>query len=315
MSSRGSLAKFHMRRSAFMALLCTALAGCSIEQTAVDVIGDAITGGGSVYTSDEDPQLIREALPFGLKTFEGLLEVSPQHRGLLLASARGFTAYAYLLQWNADRLEDRDLAAARTLRVRARRLFLRGRNYAFRGLEIDRPEFRLEVVARPAEALAVTGKNDVSFLYWGGAAWAGALSAAKDDLELIAELPIAGAMVGRVLELDESFDRGAAHEFFVSYEGSRPGGSADKARQHYWKALEFSNGTRASAHVALAEIVSVRRQNLQEFKQLLASANAVDPDAAPEYRLINSVAQDRARWLEARIPQLFVSIEKEETVK
>ena len=40
------------------------------------MIGDALSGGG-VYTSDEDPELIREALPFGLKTYESLLDVSP----------------------------------------------------------------------------------------------------------------------------------------------------------------------------------------------------------------------------------------------
>ena len=314
MSSREYWPTTVMRQSTTTAFICIALAGCSFKQTAVDIIGDAVTGGGSVYTSDDDPQLIKEALPFGLKTFESLLEVSPEHRGLLLASARGYTAYAFLLQWEADQLEDRKLAQARKIRVRARKLFLRGRDYAFRGLEIDRPDFRIDVVAGPAEALANTVKRDIPFLYWGGAAWAGALSAAKDDLALIAELPIAGAMVGRVLELDEGFDRGTAHEFFVSYEGSRPGGSADKARQHYQKALKFSNGTRASVHVAFAEIVSVRRQNLREFKKLLARAKAVDPDLAPQFRLVNSVAQDRARWLETRIPQLFVSADEGETV-
>lgn len=60
------------------------------------------------------------------------------------------------------------------------------------------------------------------FLYWGGAAWAGALGAGIDDLNLLAELPIAAAMVRRVLELDETYELGAAHEFFVIYEGSRP---------------------------------------------------------------------------------------------
>ena len=310
-----SRASIFLRQPAVAALICVALAGCSIKQTAVDVIGDAVTGGGDVFTSDEDPQLVKEALPFGLKTFESLLAVSPEHRGLLLASARGFTAYAFLLQWDADQLEDRELGQARKLRARARKLFLRGRDFAFRGLEIDQPEFRTAVVAQPAKALASTSKEDISFLFWGGAGWAGALSAAKDDLALIAELPIAGAMMSRVLELDESFDHGAAHEFFVSYEGSRPGGSVDKARLHYRKALEYSNGTRASVHLALAEVVSVRQQNLREFKQLLASAKAVDPDGVPQFRLVNNVAQERARWLEARIPQLFVDADEEGTAK
>ena len=48
---------------------------------AVDMIGDALAGGGGVYASDEDPELVFEALPFGPKTYESLLETSPEHRG------------------------------------------------------------------------------------------------------------------------------------------------------------------------------------------------------------------------------------------
>src|SRR5215475_1136204 len=77
-----------------------ALAGCSIRRTAVEIVGDA-----SVYESDDDPQLIQDALPFGLKTYESLLAVSPDHMGLLLATAKGFVSYAYLLKLDADRLD------------------------------------------------------------------------------------------------------------------------------------------------------------------------------------------------------------------
>jgi hypothetical protein len=74
-------------RSVYSALLFTLLllAGCSVRQVAVNWIGDALAGGGGVYASDDDPELIREALPFGLKTFESLLESAPEHRGLLQA--------------------------------------------------------------------------------------------------------------------------------------------------------------------------------------------------------------------------------------
>ena len=85
------------------------LGGCSVRQSAVNFIGDTLAGGGGVYASDDDPELIREALPFGLKTFESLLEVAPNHQGLLLAAARGFTAYAFLLQDAADRLDESNL--------------------------------------------------------------------------------------------------------------------------------------------------------------------------------------------------------------
>ena len=302
-----------MHRFMILMLLGLALAACStVKRAAVDVIGDALSGGTGVYASDEDPDLIREAIPFGLKTYESLLETSPEHRGLLLASARGFAAYAYLLQKEADPLDATDLAGARAMRARAKRLYLRGRDYALRGLEAEHPGFTVDLLADPAAALARATGEDVPFLYWAGAAWAGALSTAKDDLGLVAELPIAGALVGRVLELDEGYEDGAAHEFFISYEGSRPGGDRDRARRHYRRALALSDGTRASLHLALAEAVTVRDQDLAEFRGLIAAALAVDLDRAPQHRLANTVAQRRARWLAARTPELFVDTTIEE---
>ena len=69
--------------------------------------------------------LIRDAAPFSLKLIESLLAESPQRRGLLLATAIGFTQYGYaFVQHDADELGGKDLAAATALRVRARTLFL-----------------------------------------------------------------------------------------------------------------------------------------------------------------------------------------------
>lgn len=96
---------FRLRLVSANLLVLSLLAGCSVRQVAVHWLGDALAGGGGVYASDNDPDLIREALPFGLKTFESLLESAPEHRGLLQATAQGFTAYAYFLQLEAERLD------------------------------------------------------------------------------------------------------------------------------------------------------------------------------------------------------------------
>lgn len=293
-------------RLALLVVAGWALAGCSVKRAAVDMIGDALAGGNDVYASDGDPELVREAIPFGLKTFESLLRVSPEHRGLLLAAAGGFAAYAYLLQDEADRLEAVDLARARALRGRCRDLYLRGRDYALRGLELGHARFAARLHDDRAAALAETTEADVPFLYWAGAAWAGALGAAKSDLVLVADLPTAGALVRRALELDETYEQGALHEFLIAYEGSRPGGSEEMAREHYRRALELSDGMRASVHLALAESVAVRAQDLAAFRRLIAAALAVDPDAVPGIRLANTVARRRAQWLESRIPELFL---------
>lgn len=301
-------ARLHPRPLSVLGLVLAGslLGACSIKQMAVDMVGDALSSGGGTFTSDPDPDLIREALPFGLKMYESLLAQSPEHEGMLLAAAKGFAGYGYLLQKNADKLADADLTRARALRERSSKLFLRGRDFALRGLELSHPGIVTALYHDSDTALATTTLEDVPYLYWAGAAWAGALSADKGDLHLIAELPIAGALMARVLALDEGYDEGAAHEFFVSYEGARPGGSRAAARRHYARALELSDGARASLHVALAEAVSIREQNLTEFRTLLDAALAVDPDRRPRARLVNEVARDRASWLRSRIPLLFV---------
>jgi hypothetical protein len=113
-------AEMLVNRPGTTALLLAAavLAACSVKRTAVDIVGDAVSGGSGVYASDDDPDLVREAIPFGLKTYESLLAVSPEHRGLLLAAANGFVRYAYLLEQEADEIEAADPAGARALRAR-----------------------------------------------------------------------------------------------------------------------------------------------------------------------------------------------------
>jgi hypothetical protein len=287
--------------------------GCTVREMAAGAVADALTSGGSVFARDGDPELIREAVPFGLKTYESLLEELPDHPGLLLACASGFTQYAYaFVMDDADRIDVKDLARARQLRDRARGLLIRGRDYAMRGLELSMPGVTAALPRLKGAALAEATVEDVPFLYWAGAAWAAALTADKDDLQLVAELPLAGELFQRALELDETWSEGALHEIMISYEGGRSeamGGSAVRARLHYKKAMELSKGLRASVHLALAEGVLVREQKLGEFKALLAAAEAVDPDAVPSQRLMNVLARRRAAWLRTKIGDLFLDAE------
>src|SRR5262249_47516246 len=152
------------------------------------------------------------------------------------------TGYAYLLRQEADVEEDADFEKARGLRARASKLFLRGRDYGMRGLELDHPGFRDALMRDRAAALAGTTRDDVPLLYWSGAAWAGALAADPGNLELLAELPVAAGLMTRVLELDDTFEGGAADEFFIAYEARRPGGDLRAAREHYERAVALSGG-------------------------------------------------------------------------
>ena len=284
--------------------------GCSIKRMAVNRMGDALAASGTTFASDDDPELVKAAVPFSLKLMESLLAESPVHEGLLRAASSGFTQYSYaFVQQDADELEDTDFAAAQEMRARARRLYLRAQNYGLRGLDTRHDGFQAELRANPKQAVARLRKKDVPTAYWTAASWAAAISLSKDDPEMIADLPLVEALIDRSLELDESFDHGAIHTFLITYEMARqgaPGEAAERAQKHFQRAMELSEGKLAGPLVSYAESVMVQKQDQEQFTALLEQALAINPDEHVEFRLANLIMQRRARWLLSRTDELFL---------
>ena len=288
--------------------------GCSVKKFAINKLGDALAGNGGsggTFASDDDPELIKAALPFSLKLIESLLAESPNHRGLLLAACSGFTQYSYaFVAQEADEKQDADFAGSEVLRARARRLYLRARGYGWRGLELNHHGFTNELRRAPKQAVVVTTKKDVPLLFWTAAAWGSAISVSKDDPQLISDQLIVEALLDRVLALEPEYDHGAIHSVMIGYEMIRqgaPGDPAERARKHFDRAMELSKGQNAGPLVSLAEAVAVEKQDRAQFTALLNRALAINADAVPEQRLSNLLAQRRARWLLGRIDELFLN--------
>jgi predicted anti-sigma-YlaC factor YlaD len=286
--------------------------GCSIRRYAVNTIGDVLASEGSLYESDDDIVLIGEALPFSLKLVEGLLAESPHHRGLLLSAARGFVLYSYAyVHYEAEQLARDDVHRARALRARARRLYLRAVRYALRALAQAYPGFAEQLSAQPHIAVQRIGMDapdqDVPFLYWTAAALGLAISVSKNEPTMLARLPEVEALLDRALALQEDWNAGALHEFKITWVAARGApGDREGLRRHYERALTLSQGRRASVYVVYAEAVAIPKQDRTEFMALLHKALAIDLDADPEHRLMNLIAQRRARWLLERIDELFL---------
>jgi tetratricopeptide (TPR) repeat protein len=118
-------------------------------------------------------------------------------------------------------------------------------------------------------------------------------------------------MMRKVLELDEDFNNGSVHDFFILYYGSLPeymGGSSEKARKHFKKAENLSKGRSASPYLSLASTVSIKEQNIKEFKYLLNQVLKIDPDQFPSLRLQNTIYQRKARWMLEHMDEYFVEI-------
>ncbi|OUW18200.1 MAG: hypothetical protein CBD18_03120 [Opitutales bacterium TMED158] len=283
--------------------------GCSVKKMAMNQVGNALSGGGTVFSSDEDPQLVGDALPFSLKLMESVLAETPEHQDLLTALTSGFTQYAYgFVQLDADEIEDDNYDEAIALRERATKLYLRAKRYGMRALSVSYPDFEARLRADREATLADVGEKDIEMLYWTGLSWAAAVALSLDDPQLIGDLAVAESLLERALELNPDWDYGTLRGFFITYEMSRLGGTGDpieKATRHFQEAKRLSGGVMASIYVAYAESVAIEKGDKELFEALLNQALTIDLDTRPDWRLSNLIYQRRAKWLLGRLDWYF----------
>ena len=307
-------------RSVLLLWVLVSSGACSLRSMAVNAIVPTL-GNPAVYLSEEDPELVREALPFLLKTIESLLESAPDQPDGLLLACMGFTLYASaFLETDARAAEWEDYEVAEELNDRAVRMYVRARDYCLRRAELDYPGITERLKLDPENAVTVFGEDDVETMYYLGGSWGLAISNGLDQPALAVDLPAVRALMARALSLDEDYNRGALHGAMITLE-SLPeimGGSPERARQHFARAVELSNSLDASPYVVLAHNVSVETQNLAEFERLLNDALAIDVDKEPSNRLLNVIAQKRARLLLEHADDLFfepLAVDGEEGVR
>ena len=73
-----------------LVLAVALLSSCSINRLAVRAVSGMLSGGGesTVFTGEEDPELVGDALPLALKIYESLLASDPTNAALALSTGQ-----------------------------------------------------------------------------------------------------------------------------------------------------------------------------------------------------------------------------------
>ena len=282
------------------------MAGCA--GIATNAAANALSGTGTVFASDDDPEFVAAAVPFGLKTMEAVLEETPEHKGLLLALTSGYVQYGYaFVAEDADRIRSDDYERAEYLEERALGLYKRALGYGQRALEVQHKGFLRRLREAPDQLFdELDADRDTPVLYWTAAAWALSIAASDMAPDAIADFPLVEQLARWALALDEDWNHGAIHTLMLSIEAGKPGGNLAAAESHFKRAVELEEGRRAGTFVSMAENVAVPRQDVVLFHELLDQALAVELDEYPEERLANVVMQRRAARLKQREEDYFL---------
>jgi len=298
------------RSAALAAGVCFTAACGAIRTSAIKSVANTLSEGGTTFTSHNDPELIEGALPFALTLYESLLGSIPTHEPLLIATCAAYTQYAYgFVQVHAEETQFDDYEQSKHLTERALNLSLRARDYCWRGLEVRFKGITPRLKRDPAAAVVEAQKPQVGLLYWSAASLGAAISLGGiDHPELLIDWPVVRALGERALALDDSWGNGAIHELLMTVEsqGGALGGSEERARMHFARAVEIQKGLSPSPYVGLALGLVKGKQDRKEFEQLLQRALAIDPEKNPDNRLVTLITQKRARLFLDHIGDLFL---------
>ena len=289
---------------------------CSANKMAAKMMSESLSGAQNVFTSDDDPELIGDALPLVLKLYEVLLDSDPENDELCSTAGESFITYSNIyIHTPAGMLEYSEWEKQAKMFERAKKMYLRGSSYALRSIDTRHKGFAQALYEnRLDQMLEDLEEEDVKDLYWYGMGIMGALSIDVTDPHIAPMRKNAVILLQKGFEINSSFNQGAFHDFFMYYYASLPdgmGGGLDIAEEHFKKAVELSEGKKASPYVSYAVNVCTRKDDenqsgVKEFKNVLEKALSIDENEVPENRLENIIFKQKAQWLLDNIEDYFL---------
>ena len=277
------------RTLTFLSLALILLNGCAVLDLK-DTLPSAIL-------NQQDPEIIRDGAPAFLIIMDALVEADPEDSDYLFLAAKLYSAYAGAFTGSDP--------------VRSRRLATRAYDYGYRALcselnafckQINQPFDAFE------ESLAEYATTDnVPILYGFATVWATWLRAHSSDWEAIAQLAKIKALVATILDLNETHDNGNAHLYMGVLDSQLPptlGGKPEKARIHFERVIELSNGRNLFAKVLFAENYARLVFDRELHDQLLNEVISADP-VEQNLTLTNTLAQEKAKQLLAESEDYF----------
>ena len=247
--------------------------------------------------------VVETTLANNLKTLERLAKTG--NTGLIVKTARAHSSYSGFLE---DKMEDAEIAGdsetANEMRSQAIAHYVRAETYAFKALAKSDKTFeqpRTVDLATFEKALQKLKKKQVEPLFWAAYAMGRGISLQKDDPMQVIDLARVELMMGRVLELDETFYFGSAHLFYAVYYGDRSpsiGGDPEKAKEHIDIVDKLNDGKFLMSKFYLARYYAYPKQDVKLYKQALQEVIDAPEDIYPGEAAATSLAKSRAkRWL------------------
>jgi hypothetical protein len=285
-----------LRRSLTVAgAVCGAAVVSSCGVIISNVSADMADSLSAAILNQNDPQLVRDALPSYLLLLDSLIESDPNNAATLGAAAQLYAAYGAAL------VDDEN---------RARNLTVRARDYGERALcatdsdacdldELDFDGYRAAVMAVDGDAMEALYSYSLSMLAW--------IRANSNDFNALAALPKAEVALLQVMALEPGDLAASTCMYLGILNTLRPaslGGHPEVGRSWFERGIELSAGRNLSIKVEYARSYARLVYDRELHDRLLNEVLAAEVEQQ-DLTLFNQLARAQAQDLLASANEYF----------
>jgi hypothetical protein len=283
-------------------LLVTA---CDTEKLAADSTAELFGRAAPGIEQHWDYELIGKSFPASIIQLEGLLRIVPDNEVIGLSLVAAYVGYG--TGWIEDRVEIADIEdeweeadylrrRALTMYTRSWELskhFLRNRDA---GLD-DAIKGGVDTLQTWVETVFVD-KADAAILLWAGASLGARINMGMEDMDTVADLPLAKVILERSVTLDPDFMFMIGKMTMGVLAASEFPPDMDRAKLILDDVLEKTERRNLMVQMSMARYYAVATGDHKLFRELLQEV--IDAgDVLPEARLSNAIARRRAvRYLD-----------------
>jgi hypothetical protein len=299
-----------MKPTLLLLLAATGGLGCDFQfNLAVSSTAAVLQRGAKSMNAESDVALAREAIPGTIKTVDSFLTAKPDNPIFLELTAQAYIQYAFgFLEDDMEKLPEGDSPQRAVLVDRATNLYDRGSKLGYDLIALDDKDFAAEFKNSATRDKALKEAKSAAGLYWAGFGLGSAINLHRDNVDRIADLPMAIALLEKSHTLDPTyFNHGAALTLAVVYssQGKAMGGNPEKAKALFDEVIKGTNGKFLMAKVMLARFYATVTLDRPLFEATLKEVLATPADCMPEERLANELAHIRAKRYLAHADDYF----------
>jgi hypothetical protein len=254
--------------------------GCAVKSNMMTSLSKSIL-------NNNDLNMVASGAPAYLIMVDSLIDQDPDSAEMLSSGARLYAAYSDVFVTDKDR---------------KKKLVDKAMDYALQSIcaaQSDACDLKDQPFEQFNAVVDDMDEDELPYLFTLGNAWGSWIMAHKDDFNALADIARIEAIMNRVIELDDTYNDGAAYLYLGTLATFLPpalGGKPEQGKHYFEKAISICEGKNLMAKVVYAKLYAKMMFDRQLFDKLLKEVMETDPNI-DGYTLINTYAQQQARQL------------------